>query len=224
MDPGYVPAAAEAVFAHANLLTNRLSQDPEAQLREAERLAALAMALQPESSLSLAAQAAVLRQRRRFAEALVFYERAAEGRNEFPSRASIGFMRILLGEPGTAEEPIRAALAASPSHRAAGTWQLWVGLAQLHAGYGDFGAAAFDMPIGRRSIFSEDQRFLHRAAALYHAGQQEAAQDLLRAVVTNRPDLTQRWLRSEGLSGEPGYIAQRERMLLAPLAALGLPE
>lgn len=218
LDPSLTEAAAEAVFVYANLRSARVSQDPEQDLREAERLAALAMAASPTAPISLAAQAAVLRQQRRFAEAMVFYQRAGADPARVADRANVGVMHLLLGDPDAAQPPLRAALLEGPLHQFAGNWRVFLGLARLLAGQPD--QAAGDFLASSATGFPTEDRMLYRLVALHAAGRQSEAAALdadLRqqfAAPLARPLLVP-------MSDEARYRALVETAILAPLRQMG---
>lgn len=110
VEPRLGNAAAQAAFTHLNLRINGFSQDPELDLREGARLAALAMELAPEASTSLSAQATVLRHQDRFAEALPLHERAAADPARVNDQANAGLMHLLLA--GEADQAAEAFLTA----------------------------------------------------------------------------------------------------------------
>ena len=122
LEPRMAEAAAEAAFVYTNLRTSGLSRDPDQDLREAVRYAALAYATSPELAIVLGAQAAVLRQQRRFAEALAFYKRAGADPERVVDRANVGVMHLLLGEAESAHPALRAALQEAPEARFSGNW------------------------------------------------------------------------------------------------------
>jgi DNA-binding winged helix-turn-helix (wHTH) protein/tetratricopeptide (TPR) repeat protein len=219
LEPRMAEAAAEAAFVHVNLRTIGASQDREQDLREAQRLAALAMAAKPNAPLSLAAHAAVLRQERRFAEALVFYQRAGADPSRVIDRANVGVMHLLLGAPEAAQLALRAALRESPRREYSGTWRGYLGLAKLLAGYP--AEAAGDFPMSNGGFFPADERLLYRLVALRAAGRMADA-DALDADLRQRyPAPLVRPLRAIGLSDEPAYRALLESVVLTPLRQIG---
>ncbi|SFJ76561.1 Transcriptional regulatory protein, C terminal [Bosea sp. OK403] len=219
VEPRLAEAASEAAFVHTNLRTNGSSRDPELDLREAERLAALAMAAMPEASLSLSSQAAVLRQQRRFAEAIVFYERAGANPVRVVDRANVGIMHLMLGDAESAQPPLRAALLESPLHRFAATWRVYLGLAKLMTGHPDEAADDFLTSTGLN--LPTEERLFYRLVALHGAGRLAEAQALDTNLRQRDLALLARPLRALGMSDEAAYRTRFERAVLAPLHRMG---
>ncbi len=222
LDRALAVAAARASFAHAKLLLTENSEDPARDLAEADRYAALAEAASPGLPIAMQARAGVLRLRGRLAEASVLFDSVAEQPGETSARAVAAHLRVLLGRPGEAIPMLRALLVQSPNHPYVGTWQLHLGQAQLLAGEGDFGAAAFDLPPSRPGYMRADERLCHRAAALWQTGQREQARMILTDLTARRPELSLEWLRARRRSSEPGFVEMFEARLMVPLAEAGL--
>lgn len=222
VEPRLAEAASEAVFVHTNLRTNGTSRDPELDLREAERLAALAMAARPEAPLSLAAQAAVLRQHRRFAEAMVFYERAGADPIRVVDRANAGIMHLMLGDAEAALPLLRAALLEKPIHQFAAGWRVYLGLAKLMTGQP--GEAADDFLTSTGLNFPVEERLFYRLVALQGAGRLAEAQTLDTNLRQRDPALLARPLRALGMSDEAAYRARFETAVLTPLHRMGWAE
>lgn len=221
IEPRLAEAAAEAAFAYVNLRSIGASTDRDGDLREAERLAAMALAAAPESSRSQSAHAAVLRQHGRFAEALIFYERAGKDPIRVIDRANVGVTRVLMGDAEQARPPLVAALLEEPNHQFAGNWQGYLGLARLMAGQP--GEAAENFRDARGSVFTADERMLYRLVALHAAGQLAEAEALNAELRRNNRGISTR-LRALTLSEEPAYRARFEAAVLTPLRQLGWTE
>ncbi|RXT55814.1 hypothetical protein B6S44_06880 [Bosea sp. Tri-44] len=222
LEPRLAEAAAEAAFVHTNLRTNGASLDPERDLREAERFAALAMAAKPEAPISLGAQAAVLRQHRRFAEAMAFYERAGADPGRVADRANVGIMHLMLGNAESAQPPLRAALLESPLHQFSESWRGFLGLAKLMTGQPD--QAADDFLTSTALNFPTEERLFYRLVALHAAGRLAEAQALDTNLRQRDPALLARPLRALGMSDEAAYRARFETAVLAPLHRMGWVE
>jgi DNA-binding winged helix-turn-helix (wHTH) protein/Tfp pilus assembly protein PilF len=224
-EPDFAPAYAEAAFTHTNMASSGLSPDPAAELRAAEALAERAVALAPDLPVVHAARAAVFRLQRRPSDALAAYRRAVElDESQHPSRANIGWMLILLGEPDGAVEPVLRSMAlAEANHPFTGTWLTYLGIAELQIGRGDHGADRFRRALERPAFLSPDLRRLYLAAALALNGDTEEAALLVREVRQRQPELTAARLRQAELSDEPGFLA-RQQALYRGLALAGLPD
>jgi DNA-binding winged helix-turn-helix (wHTH) protein/tetratricopeptide (TPR) repeat protein len=218
LDPTLAEAAAEAAFVHTNLRSNGTSLDPEHDLREAERLAALAMAAAPEAPISLGAQAAVLRQQRRFAEAIVFYERGGADPERVADRANAGIMYLMLGDAEAALPRIRAAVLEAPDHRFAGGWRFFLGLARLMAGQPSQAADDF---LARGTIVPVEERLLYRLVALRAAGRVAEAEVLDADLRQRDPALLARPLYALSQSDEAAYRARIAAAVLEPLHRMG---
>jgi DNA-binding winged helix-turn-helix (wHTH) protein/Tfp pilus assembly protein PilF len=227
-DPGFAAAYVEAVFTHTNMVTNGLSREPAADLRQAEALADRAAALAPDLPVVHAARAAVLRLQRRPAEALESYRRAvALDETQHASRANIGLMLILTGHPEEAEAPILRSLAlAEADHPFKGTWLTYLGIADLQIGDGrgrDWGVERFRQSLDRQAFLPADIRRLYLAAALAMQGETEQARQLVKDVLARQPDLSASRLRQRELSDDPAYLS-RQANLYHGLRIAGLPE
>ena len=219
LEPRLAEAAAEATFVYVNLRTSDASQDPEQDLRDAQRLAALAMAANPEASMSLAAQAAVLRQQHRFADAIPFYERAGAHPERIIDRANVGVMHLMLGNLEAAQSALRAALLENPRHEYSGRWRGFLGLAKLLAGQP--AEAAGDFLTSSGPNFPPEERLLYRLVALHGAGRFAEAQTLDADLRQRHPPPLLRPLRALGLSNDACYRAHFETAVLAPLRRIG---
>jgi DNA-binding winged helix-turn-helix (wHTH) protein/tetratricopeptide (TPR) repeat protein len=224
LDPGLAPAAAEVTFALSNLIVARLSQDPEADLAEAARFAERAAAAAPADPFTLHARAVVLRHQGRHAEALPLFREAGQDPGRITARAGAGLMLLLLGQPREAIEPLQAMLVEAPFHPYAGTWRVYLGLAQLFAGEADHGAEAFALPPRMRAFMPQDERLLYRLAALAQSGQSTEAASLHAELQARQPLLLARTLAAPPLSRDPAYLALVEARLVAPLRAMGWSE
>jgi transcriptional regulator HilA, main transcriptional regulator of SPI1 len=224
LDPTLAPAAAEVTFALANLIIARHSQDPEADLAEAARFAERAAAAAPADPFTLHARAVVLRHQGRYAEALPLFREAGQDPGRITARAGAGLMLLLLGQPREAIEPLQAMLVEAPFHPFAGTWRVYLGLAQLFAGEADHGADAFALPPSMRAFMPQDERLLYRLAALAQAGRAAEAAALHAELQARQPLLLARTLAAPALSRDPAYLALVEARLVAPLRAMGWSE
>ncbi len=219
LEPELAEAAAAATFAYANLRSIGASEDPERDLREAQRLAAVAQAASPKASSSLAAQATVLRQQRRFAEAIIFYERAGADPARIIDRANVGVMHLMLGAFEDAQPPLRAVLLENPRHEYSGRWRGYLGLAKLLAGKP--AEAAGDFLTSSGPNFPAEERLLYRLVALHAAGRFAEAQTLDADLRQRHPPPVLRPLRALGLSDDARYRARFETAVLAPLRRIG---
>jgi tetratricopeptide (TPR) repeat protein len=218
VEPRLAHAAAQAAFTHLNMRINGFSQDPELDLREGARLAALAMELAPEASTSLSAQATVLRHQGRFAEALPLHERAAADPARVIDQANTGLTHLLLGDTEAAQPPPRAALERAPRHTFSPNWRGHLALALLLAGEADQAAEAF-LTADRLYYVTEDRPFL-RLAALLGAGRLAEAEALNAELRQQFPARTGP-LRAALASNELRYRALFEAAVLAPLRGMG---
>ena len=225
-DPSYAPAYAASTFTYTNMVLGGYSVTPEADLRIAEERANRAVTLAPDLGDAHAAKGAVLRHQQRFEEALASYRRAvALDPAQIPSLANIGLMLILLGRPAEAFEPIRTAIARRPDSTSILHWNLYLGLAQMQLGTGDFGAAQFRQSLARpvQALLPANARRLHLAAALALSGDIEQAQVIAQEVRQQSPFVTAGWFRERELSGHSTYQEQR-RGFYRGLSLAGVPD
>ncbi|WPB84233.1 tetratricopeptide repeat protein [Sediminicoccus rosea] len=216
VEPRLGNAAAQAAFTHLNLRINGFSQDPEPDLREGARLAALAMELAPEASTSLSAQATVLRHQDRFAEALPLHERAAADPARVNDQANAGLMHLLLGDPEAAQPPLRAALERAPWHTFSPNWRGH--LALLLAGEADQAAEAF-LTADRLHYLPAERPFLRLAALL--GARRSAGAEALNAKLRQQFPARTEPRRAALASNEPRYRALFETAVLTPLRQMG---
>ena len=214
-DPDDPLPPAWAALTYANVVLDKVSMDAQADTRAAATLAERAIKLDPDETTSLVAQAAVLRLQSRFAEALPIYRRIASLADQYPSRANSGLMLVLLGRPAEAVKPIRSVLdATGGTHSFAGTWLVYLGMAQMHAGVEDFGVEAFRRAAARRSFLPLPELLLHLAAALALSDDLEGARTALQDAQARWPAASLAMLRQRALSDDPAYLAQREALFV----------
>jgi tetratricopeptide (TPR) repeat protein len=221
-DPTLVAAAAEAAAVHGNLLSVRASTDPDFDRAELLRYADLAMAANPLDTLAVNARAIALRHAGRYAEALAAFRQAGADPERPSARANVGVMLLFLGEPAAAIVPLRGTLVAEPHHPSAGSWRVYLGMAELLSAQPGFGEATFLLPHHRGAFMPREERMLYRAAALTLGGQEDAARELLDGLRSRWPAILERPLRSHALSQEPAFLALFEERFVAPLERHGL--
>lgn len=225
LDPNNPRAHAEMVFSYTNSVLNGFSLNPAADLRIAEDHAERAIAAGAELPATHAARAAVMRQQRRWAEALDSYNRGVGlDPTQHASRANAGFMLLLLGRPEEAEAPIRTALAlAPPNHGFRLTWLTYLALTLAHQQRWAEAAEALRGSLEGQAFLPIPVRLAFLAAVLELSGQHEAAGIAARQAMTLNPTLGLAWLRVNPLSDQPAFAA-RQAALFDAMRAAGLAE
>ena len=213
-DPEWAPPYMWAIFTHTNMVNGGFSADPEADLRAAEHHLDRLSALQPEAWQTWNARGAVRRLQRRHADALAAYQRVVElSPGTLPARANAGLMLVLLGRAEEAIEPIRATIAmATPDHLFMPYWNACLGLALLHAAADDYGVEAFRRAQGDTALVPGALRDVHLAAALALSGDTVAAAAVLADLRQRGAEPSEEAIRASAMSGDPGYLAQRETL------------
>lgn len=221
-DPSWLAPYAETVFTYTNVVLAGGSLNPEADLRQAEAIAARAVALGPGSAEALNARAAVRRHQGRHEEALADYRAVTALRPNilFP-RANAGWMLVLLGRPEEGAGLLRGVLAEDPEHNFARGWHAYLGLAEMFAGLS--GRGLEHLRQGRESrVFPDPEAItLYIAAALALSGDVGPAEAVIGELRLRRPDLTLDRVRANPLSREPGF-QPHQAALLAALERAGL--
>ena len=198
------------------------TQDRAEQIRVADAATSKALALAPRNArvhfgrgTVLAAMRLPLRARREFERAV------ALDRNFANAHAYIGLMELFLGRGEATEAHVAHAIRLSPRDPLLDVWSFMVGAADLYLG-------RFERAVERmRNTVDMSPRcaiaHLALASALALTGRHgEAAQ----ACALGRridPDFTLRKIRSEPMSDNPIYLAQRQRFVDG-LREAGLPE
>jgi Tfp pilus assembly protein PilF len=223
LDPNNARAHAEIVFTYTNTVLNGFSLNPAADLRIAERHAEQAIALGPDQPATHAARAAVMRQQRRFEEALVSYLRGVVlDPTQHASRANAGLMLLLLGRADEAEAPIRTTLAlAPPSHGFRLTWLTYLGLVLGHQGRFAEAAETLRASMDGQAFLSVPVRLALLSAALLLSGEPEAARIAAASAASQNADLGIGWFRTNAMSEDAAYL-RRQEVLLAAMREAGL--
>lgn len=225
-DPSFPNAYAEAAFTYTNMVSSGQSADPAADLAKAEALAHSALALGPDVAVAHFALAAVRRNQRRPAEALVSYQKVvALDPDSVPALASVGYMLVLIGRPAEGLKPIESAIAARPDSVTIRQWQFSLGVAKLLAHVDDMGVQAFRRSLDRPdyAYVPVDVRRLYLAASLATGGDVDAARQVASDVLRDDPTLTLNWFHDHPLSDDPAF-KQRSEILYEGLKRAGVPD
>lgn len=213
-NPNLAPAHAEAAITYANAAILGFSPAPKEDVGRAERLARRAIELAPHLAAAHLAQGLVLRLQRRPLQATASFRLALTLDPDLhQARANLGLMLVLIGRPQEAIAALELVIAAAPRHRFVGSWHAYLGLARLHHGDGDHGAADFRAAIEICNAAPPELLRLHLASALALSGAIGEARRLAAELRRQHPALTATWLRSRPLSDHPVYLAQREATL-----------
>ena len=226
VDPSFANAYADLALTYTNIVHDRLSPDPAADLAKAEPAADRALALAPDLGLAHLAIASVRRGQGRFAEALLSYRHAiALDPLMHSARLSIGLSQSALGQQSEAILSFREALRIGQSTTNQMEAHSGLGLAQMLASEVDLGEAEQRKALQYAPLtgLSADRRHLLLAASLALTGKTEAAREEVDRVSPDSPVRHIAWFRTNAASTEPAYLAQIET-LYRGLALAGVPE
>ncbi|WP_203075139.1 winged helix-turn-helix domain-containing protein [Falsiroseomonas ponticola] len=225
LDPENPRAHAEIVFTYSNTVLNGFSLNPAADLRIAEDHAERAIALGPNLPATHAARAAVMRQQRRWEEALASYRRGVElDPTQHSSRANGGLMLLFLGQPEAAEAQIRTTMAlAPPGHGFRLTWLTYLSLALAHQQRWAEAVEAMRASLDGQAFMPVPVRLALLSGLLARLGEWEAARIAATQAMAQNAEVTIGWFRAQPLSDHPGFLARQEPILVAMREA-GLAE
>lgn len=200
------------------------SADREADLAEAERHLALALALNPQNSMAHYWRGLALRLRWRFDEALAEYDLlVAVNRNVARAIGARGGVMLVTDRLEQAIAESREAIRISPNDPGLASWLAQIGSATRRLGREE---EALGHYIRAASLDPTDDSFLGSLASLYALlGRDAEAAAALREWRQRRPGLTVDMLRRAGhlRSPYPGWRAGLERYLEG-LRLAGMPE
>jgi tetratricopeptide (TPR) repeat protein len=162
----------------------------------------------------------------------IFTNHAAEGiakcehalsldRNLAAAHAIIGMAKIFTGRAEDTESHVLEALRLSPRDTAAHGWMLIAGIAKLYLGSDEEATSWLRRAIETNRNFPLAHFFL--AATCAHLGQVSEAAAATKAGLALNPTFTIHRFRAGASSGNPTYLAQRER-LCEGMRMAGVPE
>ena len=222
LDPNNADALVRRAWVDHTLAGAWLSEDRFERLRSAEADVGKALRMRPDHAGAHCALGAVQIFTRRADQGIAECERALAVDPNFASaHAWIGLAKYFTGRNEETEAHILEALRISPRDTYAFFWMLIVGFAKLGAGCDEEAVAWLNRSIGLNRGHPTPHCLL--AAALASLGRIEEAREAARQGIDLSPSFTIARYRSSGFSGNPVYIAGRERMYEGMRLA-GIPE
>jgi len=222
LDPNNADALVRRAWVDHTLAGAWLSEDRVERLRSAEADVGKALRMRPDHAGAHCALGAVQIFTRRADQGIAECERALAVDPNFASaHAWIGLAKYFTGRNEETEAHILEALRISPRDTYAFFWMLIVGFAKLGAGCDEEAVAWLNRSIGLNRGHPTPHCLL--AAALASLGRIEEAREAARQGIDLSPSFTIARYRSSGFSGNPVYIAGRERMYEGMRLA-GIPE
>jgi tetratricopeptide (TPR) repeat protein len=131
--------------------------------------------------------------------------------NVAAAHAWIGLAKTTIGRAGETEAHVNEALRISPGEYTTFVWNTISGAAELCLGADDEAVARFRRAIEINRNFPPPHFLL--AAALAHLGQRDEARFEAEAGLALDPKVSIRDFRAAAESGNPTYLAQRERII-----------
>jgi tetratricopeptide (TPR) repeat protein len=231
LDPQCTEARSLLADALAGRVIDEMTDTPAADIARAEQLAIEALTMSPRSATAHYAKANILRQTRRYAEAITEYQMVIDlDRNEPGARANLGWCKFLTGSIEEAIPALERALSLSPRDNRAGNWHARIALVHLLQSCTD---QAILWLLKARGI-SPALPYIHALLACAHGlkGETDCAASELseaqRLSADNRYSSIVR-LRSAGLDGSgfwgvPKIRALNEATYFGGLRKAGIPE
>ncbi len=212
LDPGNVEALVGKANVDMIVGAAALTDDRAARLAAYEAAAARALSLAPSHVFARYDLGSVQIHTGRVAQGIAQNEHALSLDRGFAmSHANIGAGKLYLGRAEETEAHILEALRLSPRDTTTFVWLAVAGNAKLHLGRDEEAVAWL-----RRSIDANRNYPLAHfrlAAALAQLGRLDEARIAAQAGFALDPNFTLRRIRVVGLSDNPTYLAQRERVL-----------
>lgn len=204
----------------AEALSGR-SPDARQDLALAQELIDAAIAAEPGNPRTLALRGALLRLRKKPAEALAAYQAAIAANPSFAdAQAEVGRLKIDVGQADDALGPIKTALQLSPLDPQRSLWSSFAGMALLYAGHPAEAIPWLEKSAALNPRFLNPQLWLVAAYAL--DGQGDKASRVLQTVLRLSPKLTVALVERQLDSGDPRGREQLSPILDA-LKRVGLP-
>jgi tetratricopeptide (TPR) repeat protein len=208
---------------HMREVTFYGSKNRHEQIGIAEAAATQALTLAPDNALTNFVRGTVLCAKGAQSSARHLFDVAiALDGNLARAHAYRGLMEIALGRAETTEAHVVRALRLSPKDPMSSTWELCIGIADLYLGRLDKAVGHLQDSVALNRNCGWAQMALAVALALRGGEAEQLA--LVRAEARRiAPNFTVAKYRSEVLSTNPVYLAQRQRFIEG-LRLLGIPE
>jgi TolB-like protein/class 3 adenylate cyclase len=224
LDARDVQASVGLAVVDVNDVINDWCGQPEAQLQEADRLVAAALAIDPRHAYAYFVKSSILSEQERPVEAVAAAETAVSlNPNLAPAYAWIGVLQIRLGHADETVTYVQQALRLSPRDPLLANWLSFIGRAQFYLGSDD---AAIDSLLKAEVVNPRlSGIYLHLAAAYGLTNREAPARDALAQFEKLEPDTTIAKVKEETrkMSDNPTFLKQRER-LYDGLRKAGMPE
>jgi adenylate cyclase len=167
LDPHAADAAAWLAVTLAIRVTDELSDFPDVDLQRAERLAAQALAMSPDSAMAHYAEGQVLRIESRCQEAIPEFQRAiALDPSRVPAYAHVGWCKFLTGSVHEALPYFEQAIRLSPSGPGIAPWYGRIGVIQLLQSHTDEAIVWLEKAVNENARLAFVHAYLAAAYAL----------------------------------------------------------
>jgi len=211
LDPDNIEAMVGAANVDLACLSNYLADDRAALVAATEVTLTKVLSLAPNHAFAQYLLGGVYVYTNRALEGIAKCEHAlALDRNLAAAHTVIGLAKCFSGRAEEAESHILEALRLSPRDTNAYNWMLIAGVAKLYLGADEEAVEWL-----RRSVETNRNAPIvhyHLAAALGQLGQLDKARAAATAGLALNPGFTIRHFRSNASSGNPTFLAQRERV------------
>jgi tetratricopeptide (TPR) repeat protein len=222
IDPHNVEALIGSAVVHVAMIVNHYAYDGPVRLKAAQAAVSKALSLAPDHALAHACFGLVQTAMGRPIEGISECERAlALDRNLAAAHGEIGRAKILAGRAEETETHVYEALRLSPRDTFVFSWLASAGWANLFLGRDEQAVVWLRQSIEALRGYWSTHLFL--AAALANLGRHDEAHAELQAGLALFPNATVSRFRTNLLSDNPAYLAQRERYFVG-LSKAGLPE
>jgi adenylate cyclase len=224
LDPNAADAAAWLSVALTVRVTDELSNDPDADLKRAERLATQALDEAPNNSLSHYAKGQVLRAQSRCREAIPEFERSiALDRSRVPAYAHVGWCKFLTGSVDEAIPYFEQAIRLSPYGPGIAPWYGRLGVMQLLQGHTDQALVWLEKANGENARLAFVHAYLAAGYAL-KGNAERARAELAEAQRLNQSYSSLARVEKSIWFDEPKIRALAEATYFPGLRRAGMPE
>jgi TolB-like protein/Flp pilus assembly protein TadD len=222
LDPNNVDALAAKGWVDMDFSAGFMADDRAVRLASAEAVAIKALSLAPNHAFAHLVLGSFYNTVNRGDEAIAEFEHALMlDRNLVYAHALIGMAKTALGRAAEAESHYREALRLSPCDVAAHHWMSSAGTSKLHLAEYEEAVAWFRRAIEANRNFAFTH--LSLAAALAHLGRIDEAGAAAKAGLALEPGFTIARFRAGERSGDPVYLAGRDR-IYEGMRRAGIPE
>src|SRR5215831_10459944 len=224
LDPNAADAAAWLSVALTVRVTDELSNDPDADLQRAERLATQALDEAPNNTLSHYAKGQVLRAQSRCREAIPEFERSiALDRSRVPAYAHVGWCKFLTGSVDEAIPYFEQAIRLSPYGPGIAPWYGRLGVMQLLQGHTDRALVWLEKANGENARLAFVHAYLAAGYAL-KGNTERARPELAEAQRLNQSYSSLARVEKSIWFDEPKIRALAEATYFPGLRRAGIPE